>query len=163
MRAYTRTGDSGESSVKGGRVRKDALVFDVLGDLDELNSWLGVVRTTPCAAMAPDGGAAFDPAFFVRLQRNVVSLSANIAGYAEFPYEVDFVPLLEAETDRLSPPNAAPFAFCVPDGFVHLARAVYRRAERSLVRFSPGHPGIPFLNRLSAYLFALACTISSAS
>ena len=157
MRAYTRTGDSGESSVKGGRVRKDALVFDVLGDLDELNSWLGVVRTTPCAAMAPDGGAAFDPAFFVRLQRNVVSLSANIAGYAEF------VPLLEAETDRLSPPNAAPFAFCVPDGFVHLARAVCRRAERSLVRFSPGHPGIPFLNRLSAYLFALACTISSAS
>ena len=89
--------------------------------------------------------------------------AVQVAGYAEFPYEVDFVPLLEAETDRLSPPNAAPFAFCVPDGFVHLARAVCRRAERSLVRFSPGHPGIPFLNRLSAYLFALACIISSAS
>ena len=76
---------------------------------------------------------------------------------------MDLVPLLEQETDRLSPPDAAPFAFCVPDGFVHVARAVCRRAEHSLVRYSPGHPGIPFLNRLSAYLFVLACTMGSAS
>ena len=42
---YTRTGDSGESSIKDERLRKDALVFDVLGTLDELNSWLGSIRT----------------------------------------------------------------------------------------------------------------------
>ena len=42
---YTRTGDSGESSIKDERLRKDALVFDVLGSLDELNSWLGSIRT----------------------------------------------------------------------------------------------------------------------
>ena len=160
MRAYTRSGDSGESFVKGGRVRKDALVFDVLGDLDELNSWLGVVRTSSPAALAPDGKPVLDAPFMVRLQRNVVSLSANVAGFAEFPYETDFVPLIEAEADRLSPPDTAPFASCVPDGFAHGARAVCRRAERSLVRYSPDHPGIPFLNRLSAYLFALACTLN---
>jgi cob(I)alamin adenosyltransferase len=124
-----------------------------------LNSWLGVVRVASPVVVALDGRPALDAGFVMRLQRNVVSLSANVAGYGEFPHGADFVPLLEAEMERLSPLSVESFAFCVPDGFVHVARAVCRRAERSLVRYASSHSGVPFLNRLSSYLFALASTM----
>lgn len=137
---YTRTGDSGESSVKNERLRKDALVFGVLGDLDELSSWIGAVKSD-------DTRAVLEP-----IQRALVDLSADIAGYGTFA--TDLVPLLEREIDQRTPPG--PFAFRLPAGLVHVARAVCRRAERHLVAYRPDHPGLPFVNRLSDYLYVLA-------
>jgi len=140
---YTRTGDSGESSTQNGRFRKDALVFAALGDLDELTSWLGVVK---------EAEARDERAFLEEIQRALIALAADVAGYAAF--HTDLIARLEAETDRLSSPG--PFALVLPAGRLHVVRAVARRAERSLVAFRAHHPGLPFLNRLSDYLFALA-------
>jgi len=145
-RIYTKTGDSGESSIKNERLRKDALVFDVLGDLDELNSWIGFVRIEPAPALAP----AFP--LLESVQRALIALSADVAGHG--PFATDLVPRLEAEIDRLS--SAAPFRIHPPEGRLHVVRAVCRRAERRLVAFGASHPGLPFLNRLSDYLYALA-------
>ena len=146
---YTRTGDSGESSVRSERLRKDALVFDVLGDLDELNSWLGVVRDD---VPEPDRARLDD------VQSALISLSADIAGYGAFA--TDLVATLERDIDRLS---AGPFALRPPAGRIHVARTVCRRAERHLVAFRPDHAGLPFVNRLSDYLYALAERVSKES
>ena len=139
---YTRTGDSGESSVKSERLRKDALVFDVLGDLDELNSWLGTIRDD-----VPEEACAR----LLDVQGALMSLSADLAGYGAFTTEL--VPALEQDIDRLTD---GPFSLRPPAGRIHVARTVCRRAERHLVAFRPDHPGLPFVNRLSDYLYALA-------
>jgi len=146
-RIYTKTGDSGESSIKNERLRKDALVFDVLGDLDELNSWIGFVRAEPAPALVPA------LPLLELVQRALIALSADVAGYGG-PFATDLVPRLEAEIDRLTPPGE--FAIRPPEGRVHVVRAVCRRAERHLVAWNAGHPALPFLNRLSDYLYALA-------
>ena len=146
---YTRSGDSGESSIKSERLRKDALVFDVLGDLDELNSWLGAVR---------DDVSEPDRTRLLGVQAALMSLSADIAGYGAFA--TDLVAALEHDIDRLTD---GPFFLCPPAGRIHVARAVCRRAERRLVAFRPDHPGLPFVNRLSDYLYALAEHVSKES
>ena len=133
----TRTGDSGESSIRDQRLSKGALVFDVLGSLDELTSWLGNLPP-------------FD--FREDIQRAIMALSADVAGYGTF--QTNLVEVLEREVDRLM--AARPFSLVLPHGPVHVARAVCRRAERDLVRYAPHHPGLIFINRLSDYLFALA-------
>lgn len=143
MPIYTRTGDSGESSVKDRRVRKDAPVFAVLGDLDELSSWLGALKTLPVA----------DTAALERAQRNLAAISADVAGYTAYD-EGGATVALERDIDRLMPSER--FSLRLPGGFVHVARAVCRRAERSLVAYSPTHAGLAYLNRLSDWLFALA-------
>lgn len=139
MSIYTRTGDAGESSIKDQRLSKGALVFDVLGDLDELGARLGALSNF---ALRDD------------LQRTLQSLGADVAGYT--PFQTDLVPQLEAGVDDLMKVAVAPFSFVLPRGSVHVARTVCRRAERALVRLSPHHPGLVFLNRLSDYLYALA-------
>ena len=146
---YTRTGDSGESSVKDERLRKDALVFDVLGALDELNSWLGWLRVEPGLEVRLDERAK---AMLESVQSALIDLSADLAGYGSFATAL--LPVLEGEIDRLT--SSAPFRLCLPAGRIHIARAVCRRAERRLVSFSPSHAGVPFVNRLSDYLYALA-------
>ena len=148
---YTRTGDSGESSVRDERLRKDALVFDVLGDLDELNSWLGVLKGASWvreSVQAPWRSRGF----IEEIQVALMALSADIAGYGTF--SVDLVKRLEDAVDALSPQGT--FSLRLPEGHVHVVRTVCRRAERRLVAFDNHHPGLPFLNRLSDYLYVLA-------
>jgi len=137
MSVTTRTGDTGFSSTGNGRFRKDAPVFDVLGDLDELVSALGALPPRP---------------LFAEIQRAVMALSADVAGYA--PFRSGIVPVLESEIARLEKPG--PFRLTPPRGPLHPVRALCRRAERRLVAFRADHPGVPFLNRLSDCLYVLA-------
>lgn len=153
MNIYTRMGDGGESGVKGGRLPKSAPVFDVLGDLDELGSQLGLVKAHL------GGSAEIDD-----IQDELMAISADLAGYTPYGEERarGFAAMLEKRIDMLM---NKPF-----DGFVrpgssianaqaHVARAVCRRAERSLVKYSSDHVGKIAVNRLSDYLFALACSL----
>lgn len=146
---YTRTGDSGESSIKDERLRKDALVFDVLGTFDELNSWLGWLRMESGPDAQLDERAR---SMLESVQAALIDLSADLAGYGTFASGL--LPALEGEIDRLTPNG--PFRLCLPAGRIHIARTVCRRAERSLVSYRPDHPGLPFVNRLSDYLYVLA-------
>ncbi len=139
---YTKAGDSGESSVKNQRLSKGALVFDLLGDLDELSSRIGEL-----------------PPFALKgeIQSALSALGGDVAGFGKF--EDSLTGALERQIDFLlarAGKTEEAFRLVPPRGRLHVVRTVCRRAERELVRFSARHSGIAFLNRLSDFLFALA-------
>lgn len=137
-RIYTRTGDQGLSSVGNGRLSKSAPVFGVLGALDELDAHLGLLPESE---------------FLSRIRRALVSLMADLSGCGTFaPVSVSE---LEAEIDRLLP-HDEPFELRPLRGEANVARTVCRRAERELVAYAPDHAALPFVNRLSDWLYALA-------
>jgi cob(I)alamin adenosyltransferase len=171
MKIYTKTGDRGETGLFGGqRVRKDDVRVDAYGDVDELNSVIGVVLTRLSPELHPD--------LFARLrgiQSELFTLGANLAtpGPEDGGRPNDYIPSIdaaridemerwidEADTD-LSPLRN----FVLPGGSeaaaaLHLARTVCRRAERRVVTLAHGahidEAVIIYLNRLSDYLFTLA-------
>lgn len=163
MKIYTRTGDAGETGLVGGRrVQKDHARVHAYGEVDELNSCLGVCRLYA----DPD---AID-ADLERLQSLLFDLGAELATPRESPYyspvlSASEVEWLERGIDRMQQ-NLEPLRnFIVPGGvalgaFLHLARTVCRRAERSVLAFSRVEPVRPevleFLNRLSDWLFVAA-------
>lgn len=170
---YTGTGDAGESSLYTGERRaKDDAVFAALGDVDELNSLLGVAREH-CGSLplAP---------YLAELQSRLLDVgsavatppgSASEAKAARTRFPGDAVARLEASIDALDaalPPLAA---FILPSGglgatALHTARAVCRRAERAVAPLARGGdvepPVLVFLNRLSDWLFAAARTAAKA-
>ncbi len=167
MKIYTRTGDAGDTGLfGGGRVPKDHPRVAAYGDVDELNSALGVVRATPPADLADTlleavqrdlfaiGGhlATPDPE---RVRKALARAELSAGRVAEFERAID-------AADAALPPLRA---FVLPAGCpkaaaLHLARTVCRRAERSVVRLAHEAevPGLflVYLNRLSDLLFALA-------
>lgn len=167
MKIYTKTGDLGETGLfGGGRVPKDHPRVAAYGDVDELNSAIGVARATAPAELFEAllesvqrdlfaiGGhlATPDPA---KVARALEKAELSEARVAEFERAMD-------DADRELPPLRA---FVLPAGTpkaaaLHLARTVCRRAERSVVRLSHEAevPGlfVVYLNRLSDLLFTLA-------
>jgi cob(I)alamin adenosyltransferase len=171
MRIYTRTGDRGETGLFGGqRVRKDDRRVEAYGDVDELNSVLGV------AIAALEREAAGEIAVGLRgIQSDLFTVGANLATpapedggrpSAHIPALSDGrVEEMERWIDRAEEELAPLKAFVLPGGSaaaaqLHLARTVCRRAERRVVTLAEvAHVGpewITFLNRLSDLLFTLA-------
>jgi len=167
MKIYTKTGDSGETSLfGGGRVPKDHLRVAAYGDVDELNSFLGLVRATPPAH-------DFDP-LLESIQRDLFSIGGHLAtpdpdkvkkALEKAELSAERIALFEKtidSADRELPPLKA---FVLPAGspkaaVLHVARTVCRRAERSVVHLGHEAP-VPdlflvYLNRLSDLLFTLA-------
>lgn len=164
---YTRTGDDGTTGlVDGSRLAKHAPRMEAIGTVDEANSALGF------AAVSLKDSEFAEPLF--RIQNDLFDLGADIAtpaGEGE-----DFAPsemvlrivaaqvewletAIDAANARLEPLTS----FVLPGGSeaaarLHLARAVTRRAERSLGAVDePTNPqALAYLNRLSDYLFVLA-------
>jgi cob(I)alamin adenosyltransferase len=167
MKIYTRTGDQGETGLfGGGRVPKDHPRVAAYGDVDELNSTIGLVRAT-----APTDW--FDE-LLAGIQRDLFSIGGHLAtpdpervqaALAKAELSHTRVQAFEAEidaADRELPPLRA---FVLPAGSpkaaaLHLARTVCRRAERNVVHLSHEAPVpelfIVYLNRLSDLLFTLA-------
>lgn len=159
MRIYTKTGDKGNTSLyQGKRVSKTDLPIQTLGALDELNAELGLLLTEKKIPKAKRQ-------ILLRTQRNLFAQGARIAGAknnTDFDKETQ---LLETEIDNLTA-NLTPLkAFILPGGckkaaLTHRARAICRRAERSMVTLSQkaavDENQLKYLNRLSDYLFTLA-------
>lgn len=157
MKIYTRGGDDGSTSLMSGeRHEKSEAIFDLLGDLDELNSALGLCRVT-----------GLDPILdttISRVQSFLLDLGAHCAAPTDARFAVDssdFVGALEAEIDSMTNELAPLTQFILPGGSpasaqLHFARAVARRAERSLVRSGISTNVGIFLNRLSDWLFTAA-------
>ena len=167
MKVYTRTGDSGQTGLfGGGRVPKDHPRVAAYGDVDELNSSIGVVRATP--------PVQFHDELFESVQRDLFAIGGHLATpdpvkvrraleKAELSAaRVEAFERIMDEADGELPPLRA---FVLPAGTpkaaaLHLARTVCRRAERSVVHLS--HESevpalfIVYLNRLSDLLFTLA-------
>jgi cob(I)alamin adenosyltransferase len=171
LRIYTRTGDAGETGLFGGRrVGKDDARVEAYGEVDELNSVLGVA----IAALEGEGGA--EDAEGLRLvQSDLFTVGANLAtpapedgGRASAhipPMGEGRVESMERWIDRAEEALEPLRAFVLPGGsaaaaHLHLARTVCRRAERRVVALARvervGPEWVAYLNRLSDLLFTLA-------
>ena len=165
MKIYTRTGDKGETGLFGGaRVSKADPRVAAYGDVDELNSVIGVARTENLDATV-DG-------LLARVQTELFDLGAELATVpekaesADTPsIEEDEISRLETAIDRFEADLKPLKTFVLPGGSraaaqLHVARCVCRRAERSLVALASQSPvreeTIRYLNRLSDLLFTLA-------
>ena len=170
---YTRTGDQGETGlVDGSRLPKYAPRMAAIGDVDELNSAIGVALTHQMAPAARD--------MLGRIQNELFDLGADFAtpGPDYAPSEMSLrivasqVERLEREIDAMNADLEALRSFILPGGdpaaaAIHLARAICRRAERSAVAANADaglNPvGLAYINRLSDHLFVLARWLNRAA
>jgi cob(I)alamin adenosyltransferase len=161
----TRTGDDGTTGLGDGtRVAKDSLRIEALGDVDELNSTLGVLRAEPL----PDDVRAL----LVIIQDELF----NLGGELSIPgYELlkdDALARLDAALAHYNANLPRLKEFILPAGtrsaaIAHVARTIARRAERAVVALGRAEDVRPaprqYLNRLSDLLFVLARVLNRAN
>ena len=160
---YTRTGDTGTTGLgDGSRIDKDADRIEAIGDIDELNSCVGLL----CCELRPTDEVQIQLASeLYEVQQNLFNLGGELAvpGYALI--EDAQVTQLEQLLDQLNATLPALKDFILPGGnraaaACHLARSVCRRAERRLVTLARDSDIRPqcqsYLNRLSDLLFVAA-------
>ncbi|RAV27705.1 cob(I)yrinic acid a,c-diamide adenosyltransferase [Sinomicrobium soli] len=174
MKIYTKTGDQGNTSLFGGtRVPKHHIRIETYGTVDELNSWIGLLR---------DQGTGIQGNILLRIQDRLFTMGAVLATDPEKAVlkngksRLDIAGIsdqditgLEKEIDLMNEDLPPMTHFILPGGhpavsYCHITRCVCRRAERmatQLNEYQTVDPGIlQYLNRLSDYLFVLARKLS---
>lgn len=169
MKIYTKTGDKGQTSLIGGRrVSKAHHRIDAYGTVDELNSWIGLVRDQPVNESRKET--------LKEIQDRLFTIGSELATDPEKTVSRPLPAILESDVEALEQamdemdiqlPELR--AFVLPGGhqavsFCHLARTVCRRAERLTIALSEEETVDPlviqYLNRLSDYLFVLSRTMT---
>lgn len=169
MKIYTRNGDDGYTSLRGGRrVPKSHPRVEAYGSVDELNSWIGHLRDFKENESRRE--------LLIYIQDQLMRCASTLASEGPdirktekcLPGE-NCISVLENEIDRMEGELPPMSNFILPGGhmlvsYCHIARCVCRRAERSVVRLNDTEkiPSIiyEFLNRLSDYLFILSRIVS---
>lgn len=168
---YTRTGDAGTTGLGDGtRVAKDDLRIHALGDVDELNAIIGVLRSQITASQITDK-AAWDKSLSL-IQHWLFDLGGEVCIPNYNLLQAISVEYLEKEIDRMNEDLPMLKDFILPAGslacsYAHQARAVCRRAERSLMTVQSRDQNIQatalqLLNRLSDWLFVASRTLQRA-
>jgi|TARA_B110000238_G_scaffold63090_1_gene69221 cob(I)alamin adenosyltransferase len=175
MKIYTKTGDNGTTALFGGtRVKKYNSRIESYGTVDELNSYLGLIKDQEISDEAK--------ASLLKIQNELFTLGAMLATPPEketlkngeerlnIPKIDDTsILFLENEIDKMDAVLPQMTHFVLPGGhqavsFCHIARCVCRRAERLSVELNDEEPLneniLKYLNRLSDYLFVLARKLS---
>lgn len=164
MKIYTKTGDKGQTSLLGGtRISKSHPRIEAYGTIDELNSYIGLVRDQEVNENRRD--------LLKEIQDRLFTIGSHLAADPDrntkkvpdlLPTDIE---LLEQEMDKMDSELPELRFFVLPGGhqsvsFCHLARTVCRRAERLVIAFSEEvlveEMIIKYLNRLSDYLFVLS-------
>jgi cob(I)alamin adenosyltransferase len=158
----TRTGDDGSTGLGDGtRVKKSAPRIAAMGDVDELNSMLGLLLTEAL----PDAQRGT----LTRIQNELFDLGGEICIPGHTAMSIAHIAFLDGEIDRLNAQLSPLKEFILPGGSraascCHIARTIARRAERALVCLAQIEPVSPlalqYLNRLSDLLFILARTLN---
>ncbi len=163
VKIYTRTGDSGETSLfDGTRVLKSEARVSTYGDVDELNAFLGLARASTTDEQL---GAMLE-----RIQRDLFALGSRLADpshkiagrVTKAAVTPDDIARLEGWIDTLETDLPALRRFILPGGAtagaaLHVARTVCRRAERAMVALGELEPELlVYVNRLSDLLFVMA-------
>ena len=164
-KVYTKAGDTGQTSLVGGaRVSKGSLRVDTYGEVDELNSVIGMVRVQTRDKEIDE--------VLGMVQNDLFTLGADLASPSEIdvPRIADsFVAKLEQFADRFLTELEPLKEFILPGGtdagaMLHFARTVARRTERRVVSLSEieeiNPETIVYLNRLSDLLFILARVVN---
>ncbi|HNV30415.1 MAG TPA: cob(I)yrinic acid a,c-diamide adenosyltransferase [Cyclobacteriaceae bacterium] len=168
MKIYTKTGDQGSTSLFGGkRVSKADLRIDTYGTVDELNSWVGVLRDQSVNQSRKE--------ILVEIQDRLFTIGSILATEPEntkvkipslAENDIELLENRMDEMDAILPPMRF---FVLPGGhtsvsFGHVARTVCRRAERLVIALSQTEKVDPlvikYMNRLSDYLFMLCRTMA---
>ena len=175
MKIYTKTGDSGTTSLFGGsRVPKHHIRIESYGTIDEVNSWLGLIRDQEINAHSKE--------ILKQTQKNLFTVGAILAtdpkkavlksgqDRLKIPrINISDIELLETEIDKMNEVLPSMTHFILPGGhcsvsYCHIARTVCRRAERMISLLHYNEPLDPllmsYINRLSDYLFVLARKLS---
>ena len=164
MKVYTKTGDKGETSLLGGtRVKKSHIRIEAYGTVDELNSYIGVLRDHEVSS--------HDQSVLIEIQDRLFTLGSHLASdpnktQRKVPdiSDVD-IEFLEKEMDTMNETLPEMRSFVLPGGhklvsFTHVARCVCRRAERLVIELDDLDEVegviVRYLNRLSDYLFVLS-------
>lgn len=159
---YTRTGDDGTTGLgDGSRIAKDSLRVDAMGDVDELNSVIGLMMTEGVPDILIEA--------LTQIQHDLFNLGGEICipGYVILHKEriEDLEEAIDTLNDDLEPLKE----FILPGGtktaaYCHLARTVCRRAERKLIQLHRTEKvtdiSLQYLNRLSDLLFVMCRTIN---
>lgn len=161
IKIYTKVGDKGQTKqVTGHMVPKYDLQIETLGQIDELESWLGVA----CSSLSNEN---LNLATEIRyLQRKLYELQADIAVKRSHNIQDRDITVLEEKIDKLNKEVPEIKAFILPGGKqvganLQYARTLARRAERTAIRLNDTQqpldgPELRFMNRLSDFLFILA-------
>ena len=175
MKIYTKTGDKGTTALFGGtRVKKHNLRIESYGTVDELNSYIGLIKDQEISNSIKES--------LLKIQNDLFTLGAMLATPPEketlkngkerlnIPkVDDDAILFLENEIDKMDLELPQMTHFILPGGhqavsFCHVARCVCRRAERLSVELNDkeavNDAVLKYLNRLSDYLFVLARMLS---
>lgn len=171
FKIYTKTGDKGNTSLIGGtKVPKSNIRIESYGTVDELNSYIGLVRDS-----IEDEKSRV---VLLEVQDRLFTIGSSLAcdpaketKLAIPDLKEKDIALLEKEIDRMDAHLPEMKSFILPGGhssisFIHIARCVCRRAERIIVHMQEDNMTvnalvIKYLNRLSDYLFMLARYVAS--
>lgn len=165
MKIYTKTGDKGKTSLFGGkRVLKSDAQIDAYGTVDELNSWIGLLRDTSASNAEKE--------ILLEVQEILFTIGSHLAVDVTRRTEMKlpalqegFIEVLEHQMDSMDADLPEMKNFVLPGGHVavsycHIARTVCRRAERAIVKMNSNEDEVTFsvryVNRLSDYLFVLS-------
>ena len=168
---YTRTGDSGTTGLgDGSRVAKDDLRINALGDVDELNAAIGVLRAQISASQI-ENKADWDKSLSL-IQHWLFDLGGEVCIPNYHLLQPICIEFLEKEIDHMNESLPMLKEFILPSGslacsYAHQARAVCRRAERALLSVHNRDQNIQttalqLLNRLSDWLFVASRALQRA-
>ena len=159
---YTRTGDDGTTGLgDGSRINKDSLRVEAMGDLDELNSIIGIMLTESVPKNLE--------VILTHIQHDLFNVGGEICIPGYVILQQSRVADLEESIDLLNEHLAPLKEFILPGGakaaaYCHLARTVGRRAERKLVELHRNEKvtdiSLQYLNRLSDLLFVMCRSIN---
>lgn len=167
---YTKTGDKGSTGlVSGNRISKSDHRIDLYGDVDELNSFIGVISTD-----LKKNNLQADYQLILKIQSALFDLGSNLACEANLreKYKLPqvnchLIELIEKAIDRMDAELPKLKHFVLPGGTseaakLHVTRTIARRVERKLISYGETSKeelpenSLIFLNRLSDYFFQLA-------
>ena len=175
MKIYTKTGDAGTTALFGGtRVPKHNIRIESYGTVDELNSYLGLIRTQEIdlhskKILAHIQDRLFTLGAILATDPAKATLKNGKERQKKKKIDAEDITLLETEMDKMNDVLPAMTHFILPGGnttvsYCHIARTVCRRAERRTTLLNENEPideqVLIYLNRLSDYLFVLARKLS---
>lgn len=160
MYLYTKSGDKGKSIIGNKKISKDNKFLDLLGDLDELNSLIGLVKNIVKKYKK----------YLHQIQEDLFIIQANISFflYPKFKppnFNSEKIKKLENEIEKIEKKIKLPQKFVIPgkeinSAWLHYLRTITRRVERKIISVNKKNTISPniltYLNRLSSFFYALA-------
>lgn len=175
MKIYTKTGDKGTTGLVGGtRLPKHNLRIDCYGTIDELNSYLGLIRDQQISkdhksTLLDIQNQLFVIGSLLATDPELLKDETKIKRLGISFLKPEAITFLETEIDAMNCELPPMTHFILPGGhptvsFCHIARCICRRAERTISKLSIEHPTHPevliYLNRLSDFIFVMARKLS---